>query len=180
MKEIFKTFLIIVAALAMGAQLHKCQPPQTDIPGQPPSNVVDTIRYVDTIHYYAPKATSTVPLGYKYLTLPMPFRQHDTLPDIRADTTSHGIVPDTTANADSTTLKLPIVQNVYEASTYKAYVSGVCPQLDSIFVYSTREKVTIKKPPKCWHIGPTVGYGITPHGAEPYIGISLTYSIISF
>lgn len=85
--------------------------------------------------------------------------------------------------ADSITLQLPITQNVYADSTYTAYVSGVSPRLDSIFVYPRREIVTktIKKPPNRWHIGVTAGYGFTPkNGPQPFVGVGVTYSLFSF
>lgn len=84
------------------------------------------------------------------------------------------------ASADSITLRLPVTQNVYSDSTYTAYVSGVSPSLDSIFVYPRREIVirNIKKPPNRWHIGITAGYGFTPkNGTHPFVGIGVTYSL---
>lgn len=183
MRDFFKILLIVAASLVMGAYLHKCQSPTADIPGR--GCEVDTTTYIDTIPYYEPVPTSTAPLGYKFITIPsfhnLPLSDADTLPRIRADTEVGEIIIEATdADMDSMNLKLPIVQNVYEDTTYKAYVSGVCPRLDSIFVYPRREVVTIKKPPKRWHIGPTIGYGLTPHGFQPYAGISITYSVIAF
>ena len=84
---------------------------------------------------------------------------------------------------DSAIMDLPIIQRHYGDSTYEAWVSGpVDPRLDSVRVFAPTTVITRQewKPPKRWHIGPTVGYGYTPHGFEPYIGVSLTYSIISF
>ena len=117
------------------------------------------------------------------MTIPapsIPSASLDSLPDIRADTSELASADVKADTPDSLTLQLPITQNVYEGEDYKAYVSGVYPSLDSVFVYPRREIVTIKKPPKRWHIGPTIGFGYTPHGFEPFIGVSLTYSIISF
>lgn len=188
MKDVFKIMLIVAVSLAIGAYLHKCQSPSADITVR--GCDVDTFTYYDTIPYYEPVPTSTAPLGYKFITIPAPqaasrlpnfsTTEADTLPRIRADTEVGEIIIDVAdAGIDSMNLKLPIVQNVYEDTTYKAYVSGVYPKLDSIFVYPRREVVTIKKPPKRWHIGPTIGYGITPNGLQPYAGISITYSVIS-
>ena len=105
-------------------------------------------------------------------------------PPIRADTNKAGNYVQELAGrvADSATVELPIMQSVYESKDYKAYVSGVHAQLDSIFVYPLHEVVTIKEkqPPKKWHIGVTTGYGLTTKGMQPYVGIGLTYSIISF
>lgn len=183
MRDFFKILLIVAASLVMGAYLHKCHSPTAD-------NIekgceVDTITYIDTLPYYKPMVTGTASLGYKFITIPsfppLSTTQGDTLPRIRADTEVGEIIIEATgAEMDSINLKLPIVQNVYEDTTYKAYVSGVDARLDSIFVYPRREVVTIKKPPNRWHIGPTLGIGVTPRGFQPYAGISITYSVISF
>lgn len=184
MKEFLKILIIVAASLLAGAYIHKCQSPDScEIGTMPGGCRADTVTYVDTITYYKPIPANTSISGYKFITLPYPYIQSkslaDTLPQIRADT-EVGEVEIDAADNDSMIIKLPIVQNVYEDSTYKAYVSGVYPSLDSIFVYPRREVVTIKKPPKRWHIGPTIGYGITPTGLHPYFGVSVTYSLISF
>lgn len=81
---------------------------------------------------------------------------------------------------DSITVALPLTQRVYESKDYIVWVSGVKPQLDSIMILKQRETVKIRQPPKRWHIGPTIGIGLTPQGAAPFVGVSLTYSVISF
>lgn len=181
MKDFFKILLIVVVSLMAGAYLHQCQSPHSD---SPPGCESDTTTYIDTIPYIEPAPESSTPKGYISVTVPAPMPGHsesaDSLPDIRADTAGQICATISADNPDSLTLQLPITQNVYKDEDYTAYVSGVYPSLDSIFVYPKREVVTIKKPPKRWHIGPTIGYGITPQGLQPYFGVSVTYSIISF
>lgn len=179
-KDILAIVLVIVACMAAGAYLHKCQsPPGDNIPGREAIET-DTITVYDTIPYIEPAPVHSQQVGSKKVTIPTSYidRGIENLPDIRADTAELASADVETIATDSLTLQLPITQNVYEGEDYKAYVSGVYPSLDSLFVYPRREIVTIKKPPKRWHIGPTVGFGYTPHGFEPFIGISLTYSII--
>lgn len=179
-KDILAIVLVIVACMAAGAYLHKCQsPPGDNIPGREAIET-DTITIYDTIPYIEPAPVHSQQVGSKKVTIPTSYidRGIENLPDIRADTAELASADVETIATDSLTLQLPITQNVYEGEDYKAYVSGVYPSLDSLFVYPRREIVTIKKPPKRWHIGPTVGFGYTPHGFEPFIGISLTYSII--
>lgn len=180
MKDFLKILLVVVASLVAGAYLHKCQSPPGDIPGREDC-VMDTVKVYDTISYIEPAPVSTTPIGFINVTIPapaIPSANLDSLPDIRADTAELASADVDATAPDSLTLQLPITQNVYEGEDYKAYVSGMYPSLDSLFVYPRREIVTIKKPPKRWHIGPTVGIGFTPHGFEPFIGVSLTYSII--
>ena len=179
-KDILAIVLVIVACMAAGAYLHKCQsPPGDNIPGREAIET-DTITIYDTIPYIEPAPVHSQQVGSKKVTIPTSYidRELENLPDIRADTAGLTSADVEATVPDSLTLQLPITQNVYEGEDYKAYVSGVYPSLDSLFVYPRREIVTIKKPPKRWHIGPTVGFGYTPHGFEPFIGISLTYSII--
>lgn len=179
-KDILAIVLVIVACMAAGAYLHKCQsPPGDNIPGREAIET-DTITIYDTIPYIEPAPVHSQQVGSKKVTIPTSYidRGIENLPDIRADTAELTSADVEVTTPDSLTLQLPITQNVYEGEDYKAYVSGMYPSLDSLFVYPRREIVTIKKPPKRWHIGPTVGFGYTPHGFEPFIGISLTYSII--
>lgn len=71
----------------------------------------------------------------------------------------------------------------YRDSTYYARVSGINAYLEEIRVYprtvtnyiNTTEKVYIQ-PPK-WSIGLQGGYGITPKGLQPYIGVGISYQL---
>lgn len=148
--------------------------------------VVDTVMIVDTVRYYAPMAVSTRPMGYKYVKVPVKGKMLQSDTDTQkgieiAESNESNERYENNEVGDSVDVELPVIQNVYESSDYKAYVSGVYAQLDSIFVFPKREIITIKKPPKHWHIGPCIGYGYTRQGGfQSYIGISLTYSILSF
>lgn len=77
---------------------------------------------------------------------------------------------------------VPREQAEYSDTTFRAWVSGYNPRLDSIEVYPQRETITIlhTEPARRWHIGPSVGVGVTPHGGTPFAGISVTYSLWSF
>ena len=101
-------------------------------------------------------------------------------------------VSDSLNRCQSGNLELPIVQRIFQDSTYTAYVSGIkygdLPRLDSIckkerVIYQT---VTITKDLPCkqkrFHVGIISGYGcgFTSKQVEPYIGIGVSYSIFSF
>ncbi len=84
---------------------------------------------------------------------------------------------------DSMTVELPKIQRHYADSTYEAWVSGpLDPRLDSLNIFRPTTIITKKewKPPKRWHIGLTAGYGYGTKGFQPYIGVGITYSIVSF
>lgn len=79
-------------------------------------------------------------------------------------------------DGDSLTVTLPITQKVYSDSTYTAYVSGFDAKLDSINVYSKLVTVTKREPPPAITFGVQAGYGITPKGMQPYIGLGVQYN----
>ena len=86
------------------------------------------------------------------------------------------------------TIELPKVQRVYtDDSTYKAWVSGYEPKLDSINVYrkTIKETVTISVPTKkkrtFWqrfNIGVQAGYGLglDDKKAHPYVGCGVGFN----
>lgn len=87
---------------------------------------------------------------------------------------------DTPCAADSAEVEIPITRNVYRDSLYRAVVSGYMASLDTLEIYSRREVVTVRQPPKRWHIGVSAGFGMTPSGFQPVIAATLTYSLYSF
>lgn len=77
---------------------------------------------------------------------------------------------------DSVKVQIPISQKVYEDTLYRAYVSGYEPNLDSITIkqrttYITR---TIRDKESRFRIGLQAGYGLTPKGMMPYVGVGLS------
>ena len=79
------------------------------------------------------------------------------------------------------TVMLPITQQVYRDTTYTAWVSGYRPQLDSIEVYPrtliVRQTALPAARPRRWSFGIQAGYGYTPKGVQPYIGIGIGINI---
>lgn len=136
--------------------------------------VNDTVRITvtDTVKYFKPVPRDSVVLRYDTARLPV---LHDTVTIADRDT----IVITST---DSVDVVIPISQKIYADSTYTAYVSGYHSSLDSIFVYPTKETLIITKTPKPkrWSIGVNAGYGITPQGFQPYVGIGISYGIFNF
>ena len=140
--------------------------------------VSDTTRVTifDTIPYYKPVPKDSLVVRYKTIYVP---KYDESIPN---DTSSVDTPPQIT---DSVKIEIPITQKVYEDSTYKAWVSGYCSSLDSIYVYPRKEIITItnKPKPKRWGIGVHVGYGVTLENTPqltPYIGIGISYNLFSF
>lgn len=104
----------------------------------------------------------------------------------RADETTKRTKTDNMGNSplissnfpDSVNVQIPITQRVYEDSTYRAYVSGFDARLDSILLFPPTKYVTItaKETKSHWDIGMQAGYGITPKGFQPYIGIGISFN----
>ncbi|MCM1066089.1 MAG: hypothetical protein NC418_00765 [Muribaculaceae bacterium] len=82
---------------------------------------------------------------------------------------------------DTVLVEVPRTQVVYEQPDFRAYVSGFRPALDSIEVY--RHSTTIEMP-RCkaprFSVGLQAGYGYTPRGFQPFIGIGVSVNIASF
>ncbi len=135
--------------------------------------VRDTVRavYVDTVRIVQPVARDSVVVQYIKVRVPRAEGDKDTL--------GGGY-----KNTDSAEVVIPITQKRYSDSTYTAWVSGFRPALDSIHVYPRREVVTVtsavRGKPKRWGVGIHAGYGLTPHGLQPYIGMGINYNVLDF
>ena len=158
----------------------------------------DTTTYVDTLVYYQPVPRDSAVVRYvtRWLALaekPDTDVSGTVVDEPYADAQENvaigvdALVNDVAANdmpPDSVRVIVPITQKSYETDEYKAWVSGYEPNPDSIFVFpkSTVIHERSYKPPNKWHIGITggYGYGFKSKQVEPYIGIGITYSIISF
>jgi hypothetical protein len=126
-------------------------------------DTVEVIKY-DTLNILKPVEIEKI----KYLTEKVPVYIHDTLNHVD-------------------TFYAQREQRVYGDSLYRAVVSGVDPRLDSLSIYRktidhyVTKKVTVKRP---WGIGVQLGYGL-PIGVEgyktyPYVGIGISYNILSW
>lgn len=127
--------------------------------------VRDTVTVRDTVPFYYPKPRDSVVIRYVTETLPV----------------AHGDTTDT-ARLDSLPVILPITSNTYEGDGWRAHVSGFRPRLDSLLIFPERQTITIRDPPTTggasrqrWTLGVQAGYGITPHGMQPYLGVGLTW-----
>lgn len=141
----------------------------------PPEEIEHRETYIDTIPYRMPVPVDSCVIRYVTDTLPL------------AGASEYALKRDTTALVeksvtDSATVIIPITQKVYEDSLFRAYVSGYHPALDSIEIYRKSETIYIRSPtkPKRWSVGIHAGLGLTPNNIQPYIGIGVSYNILSF
>lgn len=124
---------------------------------QPSSDTI-TIRHTDTIVVEKPRVVDSTVILTKVVRVPI-YRT------------------DTLALTDTVEVALPITQKVYADSTYKAWVSGYNPSLDSIEVYRQTIIHKVQTRHSRWSIGAHAGVGVTPKGVQPYIGIGVSYRL---
>lgn len=146
---------VVVCALLFGMVQRKAR--QGDA-------VTDTLRVTvtDTVRVLQPVARDSVVIRYVTERLP--------------------VVRDTVAvvcevGKDSAEVEIPIIQKRYADSTYTVWVSGYRPSLDSIHVYRQKEFVTIKEKQRRWNVGVTAGYGVTPKGLQPFVGLGVSWRV---
>lgn len=145
----------------------------------------DTITRYDTLFVKSPTARDSIVVKYITKTLPKSGNNSvENIPQIGNIQGDNIPVFAEVADSDSVAVEIPITQKRYDGENYSAWVSGYEPSLDSIFVSQRTDVVTIreKKPPNKWHIGVQCGVGYTFKSKqfEPFIGVGLSYSIISF
>jgi len=98
-------------------------------------------------------------------------------------------VVDTLRISDTLWLALPREQRTYGDTTYRAWVSGVEPSLDSIRIRQTvrvcyvTERMPVEVSRK-WSLGVHAGYGaVLQQGGvtlSPYVGLGVSYNLLSW
>lgn len=94
---------------------------------------------------------------------------------------------------DTMYVVLPREMKIYENESYRAVVSGIRPSLDEIKVFPQEKvvtntitetithTVTVPSKAKKFGIGVQVGYGLNNEfKPSPYIGVGLSYNILTF
>ena len=159
---------------------------------EPPPVSIDTTTVENT--YIPDSAADSAVIGHQDYILPVsaikPQVNGKKRPDSGNNRPEIGnidpvIIPDSCNNdtsnipldGDSVTISLPITQKVYRDSSYTAYVSGFDARLDSITIYNKVVTITRQKKPPRFNVGIQAGYGFTPAGFQPYIGVGVSYNL---
>ena len=168
MKKIRLLLFHLLLLLAAYAFCHLIVGARRRAASAPPPVRCDTLIIRDTLRISRP-----VPVReevVRYVTVLV--RDSSNLANIGKD--SADVLIDDTAKM----VMLPITQQVYRDTTYTAWVSGYRPQLDSIEVYPrtliVRQTAPPAAKPRRWSMGVQAGYGLTPKGFQPYIGVGVT------
>ena len=74
-------------------------------------------------------------------------------------------------------------QVVWEDSLARVYASGINPEVDSVFHYRTERVINHLIPVKVqsrWGLGVQGGVGFGKDGVTPYVGVGVSYNILSW
>ena len=139
----------------------------------------DTVTVIDTVVHRVPVAKDSTVVRYVTRTVPVATQSFRAPRDTANNDREVAPPLYASASSDSATVVFPITQKMYSDTDYRAWVSGYEPQLDSIKVFPRTVTVreTIYKPPSRFSIGLQGGYGITPKGLQPYIGVGVNVRI---
>lgn len=85
---------------------------------------------------------------------------------------------------DTAFVTLPREEVEYRDTSYRAVVSGFLPRLEELEIYQKERVVTIQTEKvvtvperKRWGAGVQAGYGITPAGFQPYLGVGVSFTL---
>lgn len=98
----------------------------------------------------------------------------------------HDTVRLATLERDTVFVDVPIERRVYEEdSLYRAVVSGWHPSLDTLMVFPKTTTITIRETVpvpdrRRWGIGIQAGAGVGKDGLTPYVGVGVSYNLLSW
>lgn len=167
----------IVVAILIGFLVgRRC--PRND-QGEPLTPKVDTLFIRDTNTFTEPKKEPSPDIMIKEIPVPVYVANSYAIDSLLNECARLERV------GDSLRLVLLRVQRHYSDSTFDAWVSGVDPRLDSIKTYQTNMVITKEIPviqvkKTRWGIGVQAGAGVGKDGLIPYVGLGVSYNILSW
>lgn len=131
-------------------------------PVEPPEIKVDTLVIRDTIMQYKPIFVDKIKVDSVLIP-----------------------VKDTIVIRDSVYIYMDREKITWRDSLCEVYASGIMPQVDSVrhlqeYKYITIETQVPVKVKSHWGLGINAGYGVGKGGLTPYIGIGVSYNILSW
>lgn len=135
---------------------------QQNTPVEPPEIKVDTLVVRDTITQYKPIFMDKIKVDSVLIP-----------------------VKDTIVIRDSVYIYMDREKITWRDSLCEVYASGIMPQVDSVSHFREYQYVTIEtaipvKEKSHWGLGINAGYGVGQGGLSPYIGIGVSYNILSW
>ena len=131
-------------------------------PVEPPEIKVDTLVVRDTITQYKPIFVDKIKVDSVLIP-----------------------VKDTIVIRDSVYIYMDREKITWRDSLCEVYASGIMTQVDSVKHFREYQYVTIEtaipvKEKSHWGLGINAGYGVGQGGLTPYIGIGVSYNILSW
>ena len=167
----------IVVAILIGFLVgRRC--PRND-PGETPTPKVDTLFIRDTNSFTEPKKEPSPDVLIKEIPVPVYVADSSAIDSLLSECAR------LQRSGDSLQLVLLRVQRHYSDSTFDAWVSGVDPRLDSIKTYQknmvvTKEIPVIQVKKTRWGLGVQAGATAGKDGVIPYVGVGVSYNILSW
>ena len=132
------------------------------MPIDPPETKVDTLVIRDTIMQYKPIFVDKIKMDSVLIP-----------------------VKDTIVIRDSVYIYMDREKITWRDSLCEVYASGIMPQVDSVRHFQEYKYITIEtqapvKVKSHWGLGVNAGYGVGKGGLTPYIGIGVSYNILSW
>lgn len=154
------TFLCVILLILIGILIGQKYRQKT--PVEPTETKVDTLVIRDTIMQYKPIFVDKIKVDSVLIP-----------------------VKDTIVIRDSVYIYMDREKITWRDSLCEVYASGIMPQVDSVRHFREYQYVTIEtaKPVKeksHWGLGINAGYGVGQGGLTPYIGIGVSYNILSW
>lgn len=167
----------IVVAILIGFLVGRRCP--RNVPGESPTPKVDTLFIRDTNSFTEPKKEPSPDVLIKEIPVPVYVADSSAIDSLLTECARLERV------GDSLQLVLLRVQRHYSDSTFDAWVSGVDPRLDSIKTYQTNMVITKEIPviqvkKTRWGIGIQAGATADKNGVIPYVGVGVSYNILSW
>ena len=174
-EKVMTILCVILLMFSIGILMEQKHRQKT--PVEPPGIKVDSLFIRDTNSFTEPQKEPSPDVLIKEIPVPLYVADSSAIDSLLNECARLERV------SDSLQLVLLRVQRHYSDSTFDAWVSGVDPRLDSIKTYQTNMVITkeipvIKK--TRWGLGVQAGVGAGKGGLSPYVGIGVSYNLLSW
>lgn len=154
------TILCVILLILIGILIGQKHRQKT--PLEPTETKVDTLVIRDTIMQYKPIFVDKI----KVDSVLVP-------------------VKDTIVISDSVYIYMDREKITWRDSLCVVYASGIMPQVDSVRHFREYQYVTIEtaipvKEKSHWGVGINAGYGVGKGGLTPYVGVGISYNVLSW
>lgn len=176
--------LIFMAGLAVGAACCFLW-----LDGRRAAVPAEVVVRVDTVRVVEPSAVSVSTVSTRRCRLPLarprsavepaPIDSVETPTDETAGVGCDSVGCDS-VGCDSVDVAVPIERVEYSGDGYKAYLSGYKPVLDSlVFARAVTVSPVVRRQSRerRFSIGIQAGYGFTPAGLQPYVGVGVSFRL---